>query len=116
MLSNTRAAMEPPFDCNLLTRLWKGLDATICLAHHFSEYMKLAEMAIVHVIGSIEDEHIFSSVSFIKSKVRNSLDKHLQCVVGMYSQKIYTLETFPYDAAYEKWVNGGERYRYGLLA
>lgn len=116
ILSHARAAMKPPFDCNPLTRLWKGLDAATCLTHHFSEYMKLAEIAIVHVLGSVEDERVFSWVSFLKSKVRNSLDKHLQCVVGMYSQKIYTLETFPYDAAFEKWVNGGERYRYGLLA
>ena len=116
MLSNARAAMEPPFDCNPLTRLWKGLDAATCLTHHFSEYMKLAEMAIVHVLGSVEDERVFSSVAFLKSKVRNSLETHLQCVVGMYSQKIYTLETFPYDAAFQKWLVGGERYRYGLLA
>jgi hypothetical protein len=80
--SNARSAMEPPFDTNPLTCIWMTLDASSYLTHHFSEFMKLAEVAVIHVLGSVEDERTFSSVSFLKSKLRNSLDVHLQLVVG----------------------------------
>jgi hypothetical protein len=63
--------------------LWRALDsASVCI---FPEYMRLAEMVVVHVLGLVQDERCFSSLSFLKNKLRNSLDQHLQLVVGMYS-------------------------------
>lgn len=114
MRSNAHSAMEPPFDTNPLTRIWKTLDASSCLTHHFSEFMKLAEVAVIHVLGSVEDERTFSSVAFLKSKLRNTLSMHLELVVGMYSQRIFSLENFPYESVFDDWVHGGERYRYGV--
>ncbi len=35
------------------------------------EYFKLVELAIVAVLGSVEDEFTFSTVTFMKSKLRN---------------------------------------------
>jgi len=45
----------------------------------------LVEIVIIHILGSVEDECTFSLVSFLKSKLRNNLDVHLQLLVGMYS-------------------------------
>ena len=60
---------------------------------------------LVYVIGSVKDERVFSSVSFLKTKFRNSLDPHLGVVVGMYSQNIYTLQNFPKDSVFDSWTN-----------
>jgi len=74
----------------------------------------LAKVAIIQVLGSVEDERCFSSLTFLKNKLRNSLDTHFECVVGMYTQKIFSLETFPYNNdAYNQWVEGVDQ-RYGL--
>ena len=117
MKSNALAAMEPPYDINPVTRIWRTISASRMLSHGFPEYLKLAEIALVHVIGSVEDECVFSSVSFLKTKLRNPLDPHLGLVVGMYSQKIYTLQNFPYDAVFDSWTNAAPvNGRYGLTA
>jgi hypothetical protein len=84
------------------------------LSGRTGQYNKLAEMAIVMVMGSVEDERTFSSVAFLKSRVRNSLLKnHLSVVVGMYSQKLYTMENFLYAETFELWYNTPDRTRYG---
>lgn len=114
MVNNAKKCMEAPFDLNPLTRLWRSLDAcTVLRVKAFPEYFKLAQIAIVQVLGSVEDERCFSSLAFLKNKLRNSLDMHLECVVGMYSQKIFSLETFPYDDAHNEWAAATDR-RYGL--
>lgn len=117
MMSNAERVMEPPFDVNPLTRLWRLLSANFHTNSLFSEYVKLAEIAMVHVLGSVEDERCFSSVSFLKDKLRNALEEHLPLVVGMYSQKIYTIESFPYDSTFDKWNKGAQKHgRYCLAA
>ena len=55
----------------------------------------MAEIKIVQVVGSVEDERIFNSVAFSKGKLRNCLDEHLECAVGVYSQKYFTIENLP---------------------
>jgi hypothetical protein len=72
MLNNFKQAMQPPFDVNPLTRLWRTLDsASLCI---YPEYMKLEKIVVVHVLGSVQDERCFPSLSFLKSKLRNALD------------------------------------------
>jgi len=56
-----------PIFVNPITRLWQVIHASQLMAHSFPEYLKLAEIAmILHVLGSIEDEHCFSLVFFLK--------------------------------------------------
>lgn len=112
MRSNCRSAMLPPYDVNPLTRVWRVLDSNNSLTQSFCEFVKLAEMAMVHVIGSAEDERTFSSLNFLKSKLRNSLEEHLQIVVGMHSQRLFTIESFPYQKVFDTWFITGERGRY----
>jgi len=39
---------------------------------------------------------------------QNNLDKHIQFVLGIYSQRVYNLEKFPYQAIFDEWfVSGG---------
>jgi hypothetical protein len=76
MLNNAKAAMElPPLGSppspmvNPLTKIWRLFDANSTLSKCFLEYFKLAEIAVVHVLGSVEDERTFSSLSFLKDKI-----------------------------------------------
>jgi hypothetical protein len=55
------------------------------------------------VLGSMEDEQTFSTLYFMKSKLRNKLNEHLHVVVRMYSQTFFTLENFMYNVAFEEW-------------
>ncbi len=69
--------------------------------HVFLEYFKLVEIAMVQVLGSIEDEWCFSSLAFCKSKLHNQLTTNLGLVVKMFSQKFYTLHNFSYVEKYK---------------
>jgi hypothetical protein len=67
----------------------------------FPKYIKLEEMAIVHVPRSVENEHCFSSLAVLKNKLRVTLDPHLPLVFGMYSHKFFTVEPFPHNATFD---------------
>jgi hypothetical protein len=65
--------------------------------------MKIAKIAIVKVLGSAKHEHTFNTLAFMKNKLKNRLITHMFIVVGMHSQSLFTLETFPYDVTYDDW-------------
>jgi hypothetical protein len=71
MKTQTSKAMEKPKDENPITKLWCQLATNSLLVVHFSEFMKLVELAIVQVIGNIEDERTFSTFTLMKSKLWN---------------------------------------------
>jgi len=53
-------------------------------------------MAMVQIVGNVEDESCFSMLAFMKSKLRNKLTTHLPLVVLMFAQRFYTLHNFPH--------------------
>ncbi len=59
----------------------------------------MAKIVAVQILGSVEDEHTFSTFSFMQNK----LCEHSAIIVGMFSQPFFTLENFPYDATFEGW-------------
>jgi len=79
--------MEPPFDLNALTHIWRTINASWVLTHSLPEYLKLVKMAIVHILGNVEDKCHFSFLAFLKNKLQATLDPHLPLAVGMYCQK-----------------------------
>ena len=71
---------------NPLTKLWSSVACNRALVSNFPKFAKLVEIAIVQVLGSVEDERTFSSLSFLKDKTRNRLDNaHLSLVVGKHA-------------------------------
>jgi hypothetical protein len=60
---------------------------------------------MLHIFGSIEDEQCFNSISFLKDKICNHLNPHVQLVVAMYAQRFFTLDNFPYATTIEMWAN-----------
>jgi len=71
---------------NPFTRLWKVINTSQLLSHTFPKYLKLAEIAMTHILGLVEDEGCSSSMSSMKSKLRKPLNPHLQ-LVALYEQK-----------------------------
>lgn len=59
MKSNSKATMLLPYDMNPLTYSWRTVNASRLLTHFIAEYVKLAEIAVVHVLGCVEDEGCF---------------------------------------------------------
>jgi hypothetical protein len=55
------------------------------------------------VLGSMVDEQTLSILFFMKSKLKNYLNEHLQIVVWIYSQTFYILNTL-YDTCFDDWM------------
>jgi len=55
------------------------------------------------VFSNVEDEHTFSNLFFVKSKLRNWLITHLDLVVHMCAHDFYTIQTFPFYMAVLDW-------------
>jgi hypothetical protein len=111
MKSNVVAAMEVPFYVNPLTRLWWTLEVSHILKVfeilESSKFFKLANIAMMQVLGSMEDEQTFSTLSFMKSKMRNRLNEHLHTIVGMYYQIFFHFEHLPIWRVLW-WLEGGK--------
>jgi hypothetical protein len=104
MESNAKKIMEGDIiTINPLTKLWRVINTSSMLRHGLSKNIKLAEIATVLVLGSMEDERTFSTLSFMKDKLRNHLQTHLPLVVSMHGQSFYNINMFPYEQAYNEW-------------
>jgi hypothetical protein len=57
----------------------------LCFDPFLLKYLKLLEMAIVHVLGSMKDEHYFLSLAFQKKQAPRYFNPHLLLVAGMHS-------------------------------
>jgi hypothetical protein len=103
MKSNNKGAMEEPLDRNPLTKLWQKVSQNTHMVQRLSEFMKVVEITVTAILGSVEDERTFSTLSFMKSKLRNHLSSHLDTTVKMFLQPFYKQDTFPYNNAIIHW-------------
>jgi hypothetical protein len=65
-------------------------------------------------MGFVEDDKTFSTLTIMKTRLRNRLCEHLELVVQMFAQPFYTIDTFPYDDAITPWIE--EKASKGLMA
>ena len=63
------------------------------LRDSISEYLRLTELCLTMILGSVEDERVFSVFGFIKSNIRNKLDKNLDTCLRMYNYRYDVLTT-----------------------
>jgi hypothetical protein len=98
-----RTILELPWILHMISTLWfdYGKGTSQIVIHCILKYIKLAEIVIVQVIGSMEDEHTFNTISFMRSKFKNRFTSHLDLVIYMFSQHFYILENFAYDVIQE---------------
>jgi len=71
MKSNAEATCGPPFNVNLVVKLWRKLSQSRHLFKLISEYFKMAEIGCCLVLGLVEDERCFSNLKFLESCLRN---------------------------------------------
>ena len=100
-----------PREEGLVTKLWKKLAESEVLWESISKYFKLAELCLTMILGSMEDERVFSALGFLKSKVRNKLDKNLENCLRLYTST-YEINNFPYEK--EMWLWKKKCQRRGL--
>jgi hypothetical protein len=81
MKNNNHGALHPPLDYNPTTNMWARLVSNVVLVQKLSKFLKLVEIVIVIVVSNVEDEKIFSTISFMKFKLHNHLTTHLKLVV-----------------------------------
>ena len=103
MKANCHGAMIRNLPLNPLTCLWHWLETLGLLRHKLSEYLKVVELVIVMVLSSVEDKQTFSTLSFMKNKLRNRLSNHLLLVIAMHAQEFYSLVDFSYNTTYNDW-------------
>ena len=94
--------MENLNEEGVVTKLWKDLDQRNQLRELIPKYFKLTNLCLTMILGSVEDEIFFSTLGFLKSKVRNKLDKDLDNCLRLYNSR-YEVESFPYDRAASIW-------------
>ena len=82
----------------VVIKLWTILGEIQFLQENMSEYFKLVDLCQTMILGSVEDERMFSALSFLKSKLRNKLDKNVDTCLRLYVTK-YKVENFPYERA-----------------
>ncbi len=63
----------------------------------------MAKIAVVSMLGFVEDEQTFSTLTFMKDKLCNKLGLHLDTIIYMFAQKFYTQESFLYHEAITTW-------------
>jgi hypothetical protein len=56
-------------DLDILSRLWKKLFSNALLCACFNEFMKVAKLMMVQIMGSMEDEKTFSTLTFMKTRL-----------------------------------------------
>ena len=96
-----------------VTLFWRDLSTPGYIADRTSEFRKAAELALVLVPGSVDEERTFSAMNFIKSDVRNRLKgDHLSMCIRLYSSQFHTVSTFPYQEAIDIWRQRSNRGRY----
>jgi hypothetical protein len=71
MNHNVDALLQEAFNMNLVIQMWLKLQSFPLLILELNEYMKVIEIVMVEVLGSMEDERTFKNLAFMKSKLHN---------------------------------------------
>ncbi len=77
MKSNAKVALGPLNIINPLTKMWKIIFQFTIIFRNISDYVKLTKIAMIQMLGSMEDEQVFNNLDFIKTKIRNRLIDNL---------------------------------------
>jgi hypothetical protein len=64
--------------------MWLKIQSFTLLVLKLSKYIKVVEITMVQILGSIEDERTFSNLVFMKSKLHKKLTTHLNLCVRMF--------------------------------
>jgi hypothetical protein len=78
------------------------MQSNVILSNMIFEYTKFVELAIVFVLRNVDDKHTFSTINYMKSKLRNRLATNLDLVVRMHAQDVFTLQKISIPCCHHK--------------
>lgn len=102
-------AAAPPTKEETTPQLW----ARMCHQNpmreqRLSEVLKVAKIAMVFPVGSVENERRFSLTNLVHSSLRNGLaPKHLNCCMRIAASE-HTYKTFNVHGAHERWYKAAD--------
>jgi len=70
MVANSESVLKEALDKNPVARLWAKITSSSIFKIKILEFIKLAKITCVHVLGSFNDEWWFSAVALIKKQVK----------------------------------------------
>ena len=92
------------------SRFMKRLIKLEAFKANCSEWIKVMEISLLIVPGSVEDERIFSLMKLIKSYLRNTLvNPHLSAAVRVFASTLFSVSSFPYAEAIVNWTEQKKR-------
>ncbi|KAJ9522223.1 hypothetical protein QJQ45_008050 [Haematococcus lacustris] len=99
-----------------ISQLWQSLSKQPITALEISEYGRLAELAMVMVPGSVEEERMFSAMAYLKDDTRNRLnEEHLNVCARAFHTVTHGVSDFPYHEAIGVWLDAANKKgRYGV--
>ena len=88
----------------LTAMTFQRISLTPALLAGISEFIRLVKLGLTFVGTSVENERVFSSKKFLDDDLRPLKDQHLNvCLRAFKSKGHYSLESFPYNRAFEIW-------------
>jgi hypothetical protein len=67
-------------DLNPLSKLWKKLSNNALLSTYANEFMKVIKLVVIQIMGFVEDERTYLTLTFMKRRFQNRLYGHLDFV------------------------------------
>jgi hypothetical protein len=67
-------------DLNPLSKLWKKLSNNALSSTYANEFMKVIKLVVIQIMGFVEDERTYLTLTFMKRRFHNRLCGHLDCV------------------------------------
>jgi hypothetical protein len=102
-VANSKTIMKDDFLVNLVTWLWAKLRSLSIPKQNLLKFIKVVEIACVQFFGFMEGEHKFSSMKFMKNKLKNYLIFHLDlCIHFMHK----SFKTFKITFLKRQWPSG----------
>ena len=90
---------------------WHTGSNSVKLKCSFSDWLSLANIALVQVFGSVEEERLFSKLAFIKEERRNRLlSDHLNACLVLATRLMWAFRDFPFLRAVQKWFEAKKRH------
>jgi hypothetical protein len=110
MKENAQSMLQKLITTNLVIQMWMSIDGKSFLWHSLSKYVKVAKLGIFMVLGRVQDERTLSTITIMKTKVRNCLTTNLPLVIGIKAPSFFDINTFSYDVVYKSWRDACERH------
>lgn len=107
MIDQYSLLLEPTKN-NTIKYLWMKLYPSSYLQGNISEYFILYELCQILILDSVEYKRVFNTLSFIKSKLWNKLDKNLDTCIRLYVSS-YSLDSFQIERVVDLWFSAAQR-------